>query len=144
MLGFTGTQRGMSAAQMHLVRRFLEENRPEVVHHGGCVGADMEFDAIAEDLRIRRVLWPGDSPEKYGWDYSYTGRLQTVRPNLVRNSQIVRVSHHVLATPRSGVHRVCRHGTCWTVRRALKLRDVTVIARDGHTTTERRPHVEPS
>jgi hypothetical protein len=43
-LGFTGTQRGMTAHQQERVRALLRAYKPDLFIHGGCVGADDQAD----------------------------------------------------------------------------------------------------
>ena len=64
IVGFTGTQAGMSENQKMLWQRFLLEHGVEEVHHGDCIGADAEADAIAADLGIRRAAHPCMIPGK--------------------------------------------------------------------------------
>lgn len=47
IVGFTGTRRGMTAAQHRAVCQLVQELRPTEVHHGCCVGADAQAHAVA-------------------------------------------------------------------------------------------------
>lgn len=51
-LGFTGTQRGMTAEQRHKFRLLLIGLGPAELHHGDCVGADAEADTDAKSLSL--------------------------------------------------------------------------------------------
>jgi hypothetical protein len=50
IVSFTGTSRGMTAEQKVALGRLLAELRPSEVHHGDCIGADIEFAEIASGL----------------------------------------------------------------------------------------------
>ena len=40
VIGFTGTQQGMTLKQLGNVAKFLTMSKALIVHHGLCVGAD--------------------------------------------------------------------------------------------------------
>lgn len=126
ILGFTGTRRGMTRDQRESARVWLVSMAPEVVVHGDCVGADAEFDAIARELGIKRIILPSDL-------YEYRARCGgpgaiVFRPRapLARNRTIVDLSDIVVAAPPGPEER--RSGTWSTVRHALhERRPVTIV-----------------
>lgn len=123
--GFTGTQRGMTAAQQAAVRALLAEApgaAPEC-HHGDCIGADADFHRIAVDLGCRVVVHPPDSPAKRAWCTGHEVRPEA--PYLVRNHAIVDEVDVLVATPGEEAERL-RSGTWATVRYARK-RGVPVL-----------------
>lgn len=130
MLGFTGTQRGMTIKQMHAVVFHLK-NGPEILsaHHGDCIGADAQFDVLCYALGIRRIAHPCDIVPKRA--YCPSDVVLPILPPMERNDDIVASATRFLATPKE-YHEVLRSGTWATIRRALKAGlDATVILPDG-------------
>ena len=118
---FTGTQKGLSARQLEFVTHMLTTNPPELLIHGGCVGADAEVDTIAAMLNIPREVYPSNIPAKHGHLYSMVGKI-TVHPPmepLKRNRLMVDKADGVIACPSSD-KEVVRSGTWATVRYARR------------------------
>jgi hypothetical protein len=69
ILAFTGTRKGMTAAQRRTLRaRFMgallgNGKRPSRVHHGRCVGGDEDVHDLLLAARIPVETWPGHIPE---------------------------------------------------------------------------------
>jgi hypothetical protein len=134
ILGFTGTQHGMTDAQhrgfINVIDWFVA-SRGEF-HHGDCVGADAEAHAVA---RVR--LWfmyghPPSNPSKRA--FCACDALADPFPYLVRNQAIVDAAEYLIAVPRAPEEHTSqrRSGTWFTVRRArLKGIPVTVVWPDG-------------
>lgn len=118
IIGFTGTQQGISSRQSdgfvhvltrlgHLVTEF---------HHGDCVGADAEAHVLVRALcpNARIVIHPPDVDVKRAWCIG--DEILTPLPYLDRNTAIVNVSDVLIAAPAGPEHR--RSGTWSTIRRS--------------------------
>jgi hypothetical protein len=153
-LGFTGTQRGMTALQFMALEAWLGQRAHMFVeaHHGDCIGADAEFDAMLEELGVRTVVHPPGDDSKRAWCF----RLWSMRtkfdpllgnappkrrevielpplPYLARDTEIVKATRALIATP-GDMREVMRSGTWATVRRARKARRVIrIFWPDGST-----------
>lgn len=134
ILGFTGTQHGMTQRQQDTVRYLFHELPLHVLHHGVCVGADAEAHRIA--LRLSALI-VGHSPTDAkkmavlkGFD-----QLHEPQPYLRRNKSIV--SHGrdgLIAAPFDDIEpRSLRgQGTWTTIGYARKAgRRVWIVHRDG-------------
>jgi len=133
VLGFTGTQLGMSVAQKETIISLLEKYPVDEIHHGDCIGADADMHTIAVCLNIPVVIHPPEKPDKRAFCIAATERIPL--PYLERNEHIIRESISMLAAP-SGPE-VLRSGTWSTIRRAIKKnKPVTIVWPDG--SVERR------
>lgn len=119
IVGFTGTQHGMSELQLAAFSREL--SYPQVIdefHHGDCIGADAEAAEIADNLRYYIVCHPPDIPRKRAYYKHRRGDYMSPLPYMVRNEAIVAVATEMMAAP-SGLERDNpRSGTWATIRRA--------------------------
>lgn len=158
-LGFTGTQRGMTAPQQIALAAWLTERAETLVeaHHGDCVGADEQFDDLLELLGVRTVIHPPTINTKRAWCARlWATRLKfgemtggtaphrkTVielppRPYLARNRDIAKASSALVAAPGEMVEQL-RSGTWATVRCMRKLgRRIRIFWPDGTTTLDGR------
>lgn len=127
--GFTGTQRGMTAAQKSTFKSLLDGRAGEF-HHGDCIGADAEAHDIAVDVcELEPVIHPPSNPRKRAWKKA--ARIMPVRPYLERNHDIVDAADELIATPGEDIEQM-RSGTWATVRYARKRgKMVTIIYPDG-------------
>jgi hypothetical protein len=115
IVGFTGTRRGMTAAQHRAVLQLVQELRPTEVHHGCCVGADAELHGTA------RWFWPVHGHP--GPDGPYRARLEgftKLYPSKgysFRNQDIANACDVLVAAPAESAPQ-SSGGTWQTVRRA--------------------------
>lgn len=123
VVGFTGTQLGMTEDQKDALSRILVDEDVTELHHGDCIGADDEAHAIATDLHITVVIHPPENEAKRAWCHSED--MRRPRPYLDRNHAIVdllaTVRHDgarafLIAAPKGP--EVLRSGTWATVRYA--------------------------
>ena len=133
-VAFTGTHTGMTYRQCLAVKQLLQELRPDVVHHGDCLGADAQFDAFAAIECIRRVAHPCHLRGRREETYRAFCRAEMVHKPLAplaRNRGIVSRCQTLIAAPRTAVEEL-RSGTWATVRYARQagLR-VLVVNPDG-------------
>jgi hypothetical protein len=125
-IGFTGNRVGMSIGQMaelglHL--RHLKVYQPSLeLHHGMCVGADVEANTIALSLGMRTVGHPPlDSTQ------AVNVQVHEKRPNygfLVRNHHIVDECGILFVAPRAP--EILRSGT-WATKRYAEKKGVPFI-----------------
>ena len=129
-VGFTGTKRGMTAAQHAAVCRLLGELGPSEVHHGCCIGADEQVDGFG----CRMVLHP---PVDQHAMMQIGNRVTCEpRPFLERNHDIVDATQCLIAAPAQAIEHT-RSGTWATVRYARKVgRTVYVVLPDGRVRFE--------
>jgi hypothetical protein len=137
MIGFTGTQRGVTVAQQGVIWLWLnkiEEPEHTWFHHGDCIGADHDFHRMVRRIGGNVYLHPPDIDAKRAFcDYDTE---EDPRPYLERNHRIVDSSELMIATPGES-EEVLRSGTWATIRYALKTNTpLWVINPDGSTITD--------
>jgi len=126
IIGFTGTQVGMSFGQFSDVRQLIRDIDWTEWHHGCCTGSDEEAVLIVRHWidygvsvigRTHRIIaHPGDNPEKTSRLALYASdEVLPAKPNLKRNHDIVEVSGTLIAAPRQD-KEVLRSGTWATIR----------------------------
>jgi hypothetical protein len=119
ILGFTGTQDGLTETQSEELERFLLQRRPARVNHGDCVGADAEFHSLVRSLvpDCEIFVYPCVKTGKRAFckgDYAFD-----TAPPLDRNKAIVGASDELVACPK-GCSEEVRSGTWATVRYARR------------------------
>lgn len=120
IVGFTGTQAGMSVEQTKAVARLLahlKAHQAREFHHGNCIGADDEAAKLANQLGYYTVAWPGPDLAKRGSFESDVCRAP--RGYLVRNREIVLSADLLIAAPKT-FSEMLRSGTWATVRYARR------------------------
>lgn len=122
ILGFTGTQKGMTKEQMLTVINLLVHALDvEHGHHGDCIGADNEFHDLLlhyfQHISIS-VHPPEDQRRACGRVAVGQGRRMHPLPFIVRNRNIVDAADVMLATPEQPVEKL-RSGTWATIRYSL-------------------------
>lgn len=127
IVGFTGTQGGMTVWQMARVSEILKEKECSVLIHGDCVGADCDADIVADSLEIKRQIRPCDIDNKRA-HCEYNGAEQISEPTapLVRNHLIVDDCDVLIACPK-GFSEELRSGTWATIRYARKVGKEVII-----------------
>lgn len=132
--GFTGTQRGMTAAQRDALRGYLRGIRGEF-HHGDCIGADSQAHEIADCMGYRIIGHPPSNPSKRAWRTCH--ELRPEKPYLDRNKDIVLETLLLIACPRE-TQEIHFSGTWSTVRFARKQsKSVVLIFPDGAVSQSR-------
>lgn len=125
-LAFTGTRKGMTERQRGIVLQLVEERREKILsaHHGGCLGADLDFHSICLGLALPVVeVWPGHVPSwRARCEETMTTKVIThqVMNTLDRNWEIVHSADLLIACPESPVEQL-RSGTWSTVRISSRL-----------------------
>jgi len=138
---FTGTRQGMTLHQEVVVEGLLIRLQTDVVHHGDCLGADADFDAIAKRLGIRRILHPCHLPNRDAKRYrAFCDGDMTHKPlpPLVRNHEMINRCQTLIAAPKGYEEEERYSGTWATIRYGRADPNVTVIIvwPDGSKTRE--------
>lgn len=132
IIGFTGTQEGLTLRQKRLVVIRLRELKLKgyfTAIHGDCIGSDEFFGTAAAQLGYRVTIRPGtdkfgNSPKRA---YSYSDCERESDPYMIRNHKIVYDSTSMIACPKE-MEEELRSGTWATVRYARKVgRPVDII-----------------
>lgn len=120
-IGFTGTQKGMSAHQSKEIQFWLKLRLDNIseFHHGDCIGADAQAHGIAKRMGIIIIIHPPDDPRKRA--FCVGAQKHPERPYLLRNHHIVDECDILLATPKEH-EEIIRSGTWATIRHARKER----------------------
>lgn len=135
-IGFTGTQRGMTPDQKHVVVNLLSQRDGEF-HHGDCVGADADAHDIAENLPYWIISHPPVNETKRAFKKAH--EFRTPKDYLARNKDIVAETERLVATPGEFEEQL-RSGTWSTIRHARKLgRPIWIVFPDGSVKIEPAP-----
>jgi len=126
ILGFTGSQNGMSVHQTSNLKAFFKNNNVTKFHHGGCVGADTEAHYIALTfLDVKDIIvHPCNIGHKQNAFHGTTIICKVKKP-LTRNHDIVDASTELVATPQG--EEILRSGTWATIRYARKMSKLVTI-----------------
>jgi hypothetical protein len=126
-IGFTGTRHGMKAHQMETVIKLMAGYH--WLHHGKCVGGDLEAHAIARSLRMMIAIHP---PIKTNLIAQCTGDIEyEPLEYIARNHVIVDSVETMIAAPYSS-REENRSGTWATIRYARNQgRPLFIVLPDG-------------
>jgi hypothetical protein len=117
-LGVTGTQLGMNETQFDAVYSFMSELPKDTeLHHGDCIGVDVEVAMIAESLGFKVICHPPTNPDKQAGHSS--SEFREPFTYLRRNRNIVDEIDMLIAVPKEDNHQI-RGGTWYTVTYAKK------------------------
>lgn len=140
IIGFTGTQDGISVPQWHLLETLISCIEFSEFHHGDCKGADEQSHNMLWRVGFNNiVIHPPDNPAKRVFIKNVCPSENYLhmpeKPYLERNKDIVDVSDLLIACP-SG-DEVIRSGTWSTVRYARKMnKTIFIIQPSGLLTVE--------
>ena len=127
-VGFTGTQKGMTAIQLLRVSELIEGAAE--LHHGDCIGADDEVDKVAAILGIPKVIHPPLENKKRSFCARGQFLILRTKDYLERNRDIVDATEYLVAAP-SGAEQI-RSGTWSTIRYARSLgKPISIVMPDG-------------
>lgn len=114
ILGFTGTRGGITRQQKEAVIWYLLEAAQ--LHHGDCIGADEQAQALALNLSVDCYAYPG-LMDRYWAKTDGNLVVYDRQPELERDRKIAAVCDRLLACPgiyteeaRSGTWATCRYG----------------------------------
>lgn len=134
ILGFTGTQQGMTLKQKERLSNIFRNGKFTGFRHGGCIGADEQahYLAIAHEVPV----WVHPGVDRKG-NVSRRGKFEDAicvnveKFYLDRNKDIVNESDIMVATPH-GFEEELRSGTWATIRYARSVdRRGIIIWPDG-------------
>lgn len=136
ILGFTGTQDGMTAAQQFTVLDFLLDFGSNFgaiteVHHGDCIGGDAEFHRlVSENLpNAKIIIHPPNNDNKRAFCKGH--ETLPTKDYIMRNHDIVDACQCMIAAPKTEKEKI-RSGTWATVRYTKKSDTVLLlISPDG-------------
>ena len=120
IIGFTGTQLGMSRQQKLSVMRVMIDLDITELHHGDCLGADSEAHDIALLLGLSSDeihLHPPINKTRRAFRVGFIA--MPPKHFLVRNKDIVNCCEALIAAPKEYAE-VMRSGTWATIRAARK------------------------
>lgn len=117
-VGFTGTRAGMTPTQAAGLRSILELEGVSEFHHGDCIGADAEADAIARELGVPVIVHPPADPKARAF-CGLPWEARPPKPYIRRNHDIVMETEVLVAAPRT-IDEELRSGTWATIRYALR------------------------
>lgn len=138
IVGFTGTRDGMTWVQQGALDEYLQLEGA-TFHHGDCLGADEQADAIAWRYGLQRHIHPPVDPKLRAYchrirELDNGDRLYSEKPYLDRNRDIVDACDVLVAAPKErpfGLDAVPgqwpKGGTWHTVRYAQRTRKPIVI-----------------
>lgn len=147
IVGFTGTQQGMTLEQGRVVLDLLSArtgwSRAAQLHHGDCIGADQQAHKIAVAIKVPLiVIWPPMNSLKAARCWADKApedvevRLKPAMEYLQRDWQIALNCTELVATPK-GEQEELRSGTWATIRYARKFkRHIYIILPNGKVKEE--------
>ena len=133
VIGFTGTRKGATEAQLRVARALLvmyhDPAEEDWLHHGDAIGADEQIHAIAKELGYQVAAHPCPLNDQRA--FCDADVVHPPKPPLMRNRDIVIACEHLLATPFEAHYRH-RSGTWWTIHYAINQhKPVTIIQPNG-------------
>ena len=142
IVGFTGSQEDLSLIQFDLLVEVLAEfEEITEAHHGDCIGGDLAFHLIVEDLRPDVVLHVHPPIEPAKRAFCATDVKYELKEYIERNHDIVDACDLLIACPK--MKEVTRSGTWATVRYARKMgKPIAILWRDGKYTYENQSSSE--
>lgn len=123
-IGVTGTRSGMTDYQMQSLLDFMQELVNHVapaqveLHHGDCVGADVEAATIARELGCKVVCHPPVKTELRA--YHASDEHREPQSYFARNRNIVNETELLIVLPYQNAHQTSG-GTWYTHDYALKV-----------------------
>lgn len=131
IVGFTGTQKGMTALQYLAVTNLFDQLDVDEFHHGDCLGADQDAHDIANDLSKKIVIHPPLNARARAFCSGTKTSILAAKEYLARNHDIVEASEVMIATPGEFKEQL-RSGTWATIRWARRLkRRLYIVFPDG-------------
>lgn len=142
IIGFTGSQEDLSLIQFDLLVAVLAEfEEITAAHHGDCIGGDLAFHLIIEELRPDVEIHVHPPINKAKTAFCPSDVKYERKEYLDRNHDIVDACDILIACPK--MKEVLRSGTWATVRYARKIgKPIAILWRDGKYTYENQSSSE--
>ena len=151
IVGFSGTQHGMTKSQWDVVAQYVESLKPDAIVHGDCVGADEQFHTICCSVYSgplhRVILRPGvdangNAPKRAYCKTQTPPEIEVIEhpPEryLIRNDKIAEECVRLIAAPLEFEEQLRGSGTWATVRYAhARGKPIHLVLPDGHLATFR-------
>lgn len=116
-VGFTGTQKTLTKAQVESINTLLKTLAPSEAHHGDCIGADTIFHSLCINQKIPVIIHPPINKNKRGFNKNAT--ILPEKDYIPRNHDIVNAVDTMIAGPAEEIEQL-RSGTWATVRYTRK------------------------
>ena len=131
-IGVTGTRSGMNEHQkaelMHFMKltvsAFALNNESVEVHHGDCVGVDVEFAELAKELGFKTICHPPEKNELRAFHKS--DEIREPKSYFARNRNIVDECDLLIVIPYQDSHQKSG-GTWYTYDYAVKKQKPTHV-----------------
>jgi hypothetical protein len=131
-IGMTGNRYSMSTVAEKVLRHILVELKVTEGHHGDCVGADLAFHNVLDELGLQSVIHPPTNKSNRAFCNGTT--ILPTKSYLDRNKDIVDDSQIMIAFPNSEEEQI-RSGTWSTIRYARKKkRKIFIVFPNGKVT----------
>jgi hypothetical protein len=128
--GFSGTQNGMTVAQVKTFAWLLSKLGVKKFHHGDCIGSDHMAHILAKEQNLYVVVHPPIKHVKRAFVMD-ADEVHVPKGYLVRNRDIVNKTAVMIFTPRE-IDEQLRSGTWSTFRYAIECkRPIYLIQPDG-------------
>lgn len=140
ILGFTGTQQGMTDLQKKVLYRFVSFLDLDEFHHGDCIGADDQAASIVYELRplVPIHSHPCIITNKRAFN-PHASVTYPPKPPFDRNKIIVEASSHMVAAPKE-MQRQNKGGTWHTVKYSIAHKTpLLIIYPDGQIEIHETP-----
>lgn len=149
IIGFSGSQSGMTPFQQEEFMKLLEQFKPTEFHHGDCIGSDLSahkyfvaYHITNDKVQRKLVIHPPEN--NYKRAFAVRNMKEVVKDTLrnclyklvieerepfaylTRNRHIVEACQLLIATPKEFDHTY-RSGTWTTIRHAWKLKRQYII-----------------
>ena len=118
IVGFTGTQQGMTEQQARVLVLIVSAFRMTEFHHGDCIGADAQaHDIVRKNSSCKIHIHPPIIRSKRA--FKIADVVYQEKEYLARNRDIVAACDLLIATPKLPVEEL-RSGTWATIRDARR------------------------
>ena len=131
-IGFTGTRCGMTVNQKTSLSELLTTLKPDDVHHGDCVGADLEFANMVDSMfpEVPIICHPPIDKTHRAF-FNKNAHVLEEKTHLARNRDIVNSCDVLIGCPLQEEHQSLG-GTWYTIDYAEKQKkQVYIISPKG-------------
>lgn len=126
IVGFTGTQVGMTNIQAWVFRIIISNINPATFIHGDCIGADTDADEISKKIVSDLFTWIMPCNIESKRSFCEGTIVEDPEKPLDRNKKIVDASNIMIACPKTKEEEM-RSGTWSTIRYARKKKKPLII-----------------